>query len=173
MNGHKRTYGRLEHVTIAVCRDAGHQLASLGPSLLDIIDSHPVIGFLDRKRFRLWLLSSGAQDLVRPLGGAMYQTACGIDMPGAQVTAWKGNRSRSEQTPERGSSVHNSMRILGSSWGDRCCTEEANAQFQCAFDQDELVFLCCVVMCPAPELKNEGKPRLSGVSQSDKDAPAR
>lgn len=153
MNDHKTTYGSLEHVTIAVCRDARYQPTRLGPSLLDIIDSHPVVGFLDRKRLGLWLLGSGTQGLVRPFGGAMYKTACGIDMTGADVTAWKGNRSRSEQTPERGSSVHNSMRVLVSSWGGRGCTKEADAQFQLALDQGELVFMCYVVMCPCPGIK--------------------
>lgn len=78
-----RSYGSLEHVTIAVCCDARYQFASLGSSLLDIIDSHPVTGCLNRKRLCLWLLGSGAQDLVRPLGGAMYQAACGIHMAAA------------------------------------------------------------------------------------------
>lgn len=67
MKGYKRTDGGLEHVTVAVCRDACYQLASLGPSLLDIIDGHPVVWFLDRKGLCVGLLGSGCQNLVRPL----------------------------------------------------------------------------------------------------------
>lgn len=87
MKIYQTTYGSLEHVTIAVCRDACYQLASLGSSLLDIIDGHPVAWLLDRNWLRLWLFSSGSQNLMRPLGGAMYQTACGIHMAGPEVTA--------------------------------------------------------------------------------------
>lgn len=87
MKGYQGTYGGLEHVTIAVCRNARYQFASLGPSLLDIIDGHPVVWSLDRKRLSLWLLGSGSQDLVRSLGGAMHQTVCGIHMTGTEVTA--------------------------------------------------------------------------------------
>lgn len=81
------TYGSLEHVTIAVCRDARYQLASLGSSLLDIIDGHPVIWFLNRDRLCLWLFGSSPQNLMRPLGGAMYRTACGIHVAGPEGTA--------------------------------------------------------------------------------------
>lgn len=45
----------------------------------------------------------------------MHQTACGIHMTGVEVTAWRWNRSRSEQSPEGGSSVHNSTRFMGAS----------------------------------------------------------
>lgn len=81
------TYGSLEHVTIAVCRNARHQLASFGSPLLDIIDGHLVVWFLNRNWLCLWLFGSGPQNLMRPLGGAMYQTACGIHMTGPEVTA--------------------------------------------------------------------------------------